>query len=120
LYYIGLVITKLVYLSVFPIDFLFLFLIFFMTFACIGLHIIKKYVHRPLHGKISIGRGHSEFREELMDSLRMPYSQREYEKLLQDFTIHKQIQRHRELRGGIKAYDTGVLGKSYSEHYPGK
>jgi hypothetical protein len=91
-----------------------------MTFTFIGLHIIKKYVHRSLQGKGSIGRGQSQFREKLMDTLRMPHRPREYEELLQKFTIHKQIRRDRQLRGVTKEYDTGVLGKSYREQYPGK
>ncbi|XP_059441510.1 uncharacterized protein LOC132173868 isoform X2 [Corylus avellana] len=77
------------------------------------------YVHRPLHGKRSIGRGQSQFREELMDTLRMPHRPREYEELLQEFTIHRQIRHDRRLRGGVtKEYVTGVLGQSYREQYP--
>ena len=55
-----------------------------------------------------------------MDTLRMPHRPREYEELLQQFTIHRQILRDRQLRGVTKEYDTGVLGKSYREQYPGK
>lgn len=55
-----------------------------------------------------------------MEILRMPYNQEEYEVLFHEFSYRKPMQRHRDLRGGIKVYDVGRLGKSYQDHYSGK
>ena len=91
-----------------------------MTFACIGLHIIEKDVHNPCHAKRTITSGNSHFRERLMEILRMPYNQREYEELLHEITDRKPMQRHRDLRGRIKVYDVDLLGKSYLDYHSGR
>ncbi|XP_050266357.1 uncharacterized protein LOC126710016 isoform X1 [Quercus robur] len=74
-------------------------------------------VHHQWHAKRTIGKGNSQFKEKLMEILRMPYSQKEYEVLFHEFSYRKPMQRHRDLRGGIKVYDVGRLGKSYRDHY---
>lgn len=91
-----------------------------LEFSCIALCIIEKDVHHQWHAKTTIGRGNSQFKEKLMEILRMPYNQKEYEVLFHEFSYRKPMQRHRDLRGGIKVYDVGRLGKSYRDHYSGK
>ena len=91
-----------------------------MTFVCICLHIIEKDVHPQRHAKRTIRIDNSQFREKLIEILRMPYNQREYEELLHKITDRKPMQRHRDLRGRIKVYDSSLLGKSYLDYYSGK
>ncbi|KAK9270846.1 hypothetical protein L1049_026432 [Liquidambar formosana] len=63
----------------------------------------------------------SQFREKLMDILSMPYDQKEYEELMREASLKKPVERHRELRGGIKSYSMReTKGLSYLEHYTGK
>ncbi|KAK8572310.1 hypothetical protein V6N12_028365 [Hibiscus sabdariffa] len=61
---------------------------------------------------------HSRFREKLMDLLKIPYDQNEFESLWQEVTHKRPVQGARELRRGIsKLYSTDTIGKSYLEWY---
>ncbi|KAE8685722.1 hypothetical protein F3Y22_tig00111095pilonHSYRG00883 [Hibiscus syriacus] len=64
-----------------------------------------------------VGNGTSaqfQFREKLMDLLKIPYDQNEYESLWQEVTSKTPVQGARELRCGIlKLYSTNTDGKSY-------
>ncbi|GMI78376.1 hypothetical protein HRI_001506900 [Hibiscus trionum] len=60
----------------------------------------------------------SQFREKLMDLLKIPYDQKEFESLWQEVTHKRPVQGARELRRGIsKLYSTNTDGKSYLEWY---
>ncbi|XP_039071426.1 uncharacterized protein LOC120218566 isoform X2 [Hibiscus syriacus] len=60
----------------------------------------------------------SQFREKLMDLLKLPYDQHEFESLLQQVTHKRPVQGVRELRRGIsKLYSTNTDGKSYLDWY---
>ncbi|XP_019054866.1 PREDICTED: uncharacterized protein LOC104606680 isoform X2 [Nelumbo nucifera] len=65
-----------------------------------------------------MARNLSEYRDNLIAVLRKPYSWTEYEKLLSDATNQKQVERHRDLRGGLKIYQTEQTGASYVDYFP--
>ncbi|KAF8377080.1 hypothetical protein HHK36_030453 [Tetracentron sinense] len=60
----------------------------------------------------------SEFKENLMAILKMPYDQKEYEELLKEATTQKQLERNRYLRGRIVSYPTKRTSFSYLDHHP--
>ena len=90
-----------------------------MIFSCIGLHIIEKDVHHHRHAKRTIGRGNSQFREKLMEILKMPYNQKEYEELLLEVTDRKPKLRHKDSRGRIIVYNSGLINRSYLDYHSG-
>ncbi|KAK8624122.1 hypothetical protein V6N13_065476 [Hibiscus sabdariffa] len=60
----------------------------------------------------------SQFREKLMDLVKIPYDQNEFESLWQEVTHKRPVQGSRELRRGIsKLYSTNTDGKSYLDWY---
>ncbi|XWS21686.1 hypothetical protein CRYUN_Cryun30bG0075600 [Craigia yunnanensis] len=60
----------------------------------------------------------SQFREKLMDRLKIPYDRLEFEKLWREVTYRKPVQGVRELRHGrMKPYPTKTDGKSYLDWY---
>ncbi|XVE60264.1 hypothetical protein DITRI_Ditri05aG0115000 [Diplodiscus trichospermus] len=60
----------------------------------------------------------SQFREKLMDLLKIPYDRQEFENLWQQVTNRKPVEGNRELRHGLlKLYPTKVNGKSYLDWY---
>ncbi|GER40305.1 BAH domain [Striga asiatica] len=62
----------------------------------------------------------SEFRRQLMDILKKPYDEKEYEKLWFDVELSKPEERHRELRHGReRSSATDKSGKSYLDYHSG-
>ncbi|CAA0840804.1 Unknown protein [Striga hermonthica] len=62
----------------------------------------------------------SEFRRQLMDVLKKPYDEKEYEKLWFDVELSKPEERHRELRHGReRSSATDKSGKSYLDYHSG-
>ncbi|XVF39245.1 hypothetical protein PTKIN_Ptkin01aG0020000 [Pterospermum kingtungense] len=62
----------------------------------------------------------SRFRDKLMDLLKPPYDQQEYENLWREVTCRKPVMANRVLRNGRTiSYPTGVEGKSYLDWYEG-
>ncbi|XVF36993.1 hypothetical protein REPUB_Repub19eG0106600 [Reevesia pubescens] len=60
----------------------------------------------------------SQFREKVMDLLKIPYDRQEFEKLWQEVTHRKPVQGVKELRHGrMKQYPTKTNGKSYLDWY---
>ncbi|KAK8510538.1 hypothetical protein V6N13_110053 [Hibiscus sabdariffa] len=60
----------------------------------------------------------SQFRGKLMELVKIPYDQNEFESLWQEVTHKRPVQGSRELRGGIsKLYSTNTDGKSYLDWY---
>ena len=62
----------------------------------------------------------SEFREKLMEILKRPFCEKEYENLLEEISNRKPVQRHKDLRGRIKIYKEKRPGKSFLDHHVGK
>ncbi|XVE95557.1 hypothetical protein REPUB_Repub02eG0108200 [Reevesia pubescens] len=62
----------------------------------------------------------SQFREKLMDLLKIPYDRNEFENLWREVTYRKPVQGFTELRHGVmKPYSTKTDGKSYLDWYKG-
>ncbi|KAJ7957091.1 Required to maintain repression 2 [Quillaja saponaria] len=59
----------------------------------------------------------SGFRERLVDSLKRPYNEEEYNWLSQKIASRKPVQDHKDLRGRIRIYDKDYLGKSDLDHH---
>lgn len=63
----------------------------------------------------------SKFRQKVMDLLKKPYDQNEYEELWSDVNAKKPVLKHMDLRNGkVKFYGTQKMGKSYLDHHEGK
>ncbi|KAF8411728.1 hypothetical protein HHK36_004286 [Tetracentron sinense] len=60
----------------------------------------------------------SQFRENLMAILGMPYDQKEFKELLKEATTQKQLERNRYLRGRTVSYATERNSLSYLDYYP--
>ncbi|KAL2347155.1 hypothetical protein Fmac_001155 [Flemingia macrophylla] len=58
------------------------------------------------------------FKEKLMEELKMPYCEEEHQRLLNDITVRKRVQHHRDLRGRIKIYEKNHLGMSFLDYSP--
>ncbi|OIV97032.1 hypothetical protein TanjilG_19579 [Lupinus angustifolius] len=82
---------------------------------------IRTFVHCPvLNVRFLCGdndeanaRKCTKYREKLMEELKKPYCQEEYERLFKDITVRKQAQGQRVLRGRTTTYDEGHVSKSY-------
>ncbi|XP_009782646.1 uncharacterized protein LOC107813259 isoform X1 [Nicotiana tabacum] len=60
----------------------------------------------------------SKFRQKVMDLLKKPYDQNEYEELWSDVNAKKPVLKHMDLRNGkVKFYGTQKMGKSYLDHH---
>ncbi|XP_019190571.1 PREDICTED: uncharacterized protein LOC109185026 [Ipomoea nil] len=60
----------------------------------------------------------SPFRKKIIDILKKPYNQSEYEELSKDVKVRKPILKHLELRNGRDTlYPTSRKGKSYLDHH---
>ncbi|XP_039020808.1 uncharacterized protein LOC120152715 [Hibiscus syriacus] len=60
----------------------------------------------------------SQFREKLMDLLKIPYNGKEFDNLWREVTKRKPVQGVKELRHGrMKSYSTKTKGKSYLDWY---
>ncbi|XVF64482.1 hypothetical protein PTKIN_Ptkin09bG0173400 [Pterospermum kingtungense] len=59
----------------------------------------------------------SQFREKLMDLLKIPYDRQEFENLWREVTCRKPVEASKELRGRVKPYPTKIKGKSYLDWY---
>ncbi|KAK7350776.1 hypothetical protein VNO77_09718 [Canavalia gladiata] len=57
------------------------------------------------------------FKEKLMEELKVPYCEDEHKKLLQDISVRKPVQHHKDLRGRIKIYDEDYPGFSFLDHH---
>ncbi|XP_022768075.1 uncharacterized protein LOC111312251 isoform X2 [Durio zibethinus] len=78
--------------------------------------------YQSLHGEESWDgirtSSQSQFREKLMDLLKIPYDRQEFENLWREVTCRKPVQRVKELRyGRMKSYSTKTNGKSYLDWY---
>nr|XP_009782651.1 PREDICTED: uncharacterized protein LOC104231363 isoform X3 [Nicotiana sylvestris] len=63
----------------------------------------------------------SKFRQKVMDLLKKPYDQNEYEELWSDVNAKKPVLKHMDLRNGkVKFYGTQKMGKSYLDHHEGE
>ncbi|XP_019414764.1 PREDICTED: uncharacterized protein LOC109326524 isoform X2 [Lupinus angustifolius] len=58
-------------------------------------------------------RKRTEYRQKLMEELKKPYFQEEYEKLLEEITVRKPAQGQKVLRRRTKIYKEGFAAKSY-------
>ena len=91
-----------------------------MFAICVASQLNQEY-WRELHKEANARRlTDTEYRKKLMQELKMPYCQEEYERLLKDITLRKPVQHHKELRSGTKMYEEGYLGKSLLDHHVGK
>ncbi|KAK7282223.1 hypothetical protein RIF29_10843 [Crotalaria pallida] len=59
----------------------------------------------------------TEFREKLMEELKKPYCQAEYDRLLKNITVRKPAQGQKVLRRGTKVYEEDHNAKSYLDHH---
>ncbi|CAL0319762.1 unnamed protein product [Lupinus luteus] len=59
----------------------------------------------------------TKYREKLMEELKKPYCQEEYERLFKDIAVRKQAQGQRVLRGRTTTYDDDHVSKSYLDCY---
>ncbi|RDY00723.1 hypothetical protein CR513_16061, partial [Mucuna pruriens] len=57
------------------------------------------------------------FRDKLIEELKVPYCEEEHERLLQDITVRKPVQHHKDLRGRIKIYEEDYLGLSFLDYH---
>ncbi|CAD5174646.1 unnamed protein product [Musa acuminata subsp. malaccensis] len=60
----------------------------------------------------------SSFRDRLMDILRKPFDQKEFENMMSLINIRNPIVKYKELRNGSKPYMTNQLGSSYLDCHP--
>ncbi|URD97324.1 hypothetical protein MUK42_30029 [Musa troglodytarum] len=60
----------------------------------------------------------SSFRDRLMDILRKPFDQKEYENMMSLINLRNPIVKYKELRNGSKPYTTNQLGSSYLDCHP--
>ncbi|XP_020201957.1 uncharacterized protein LOC109787800 [Cajanus cajan] len=58
------------------------------------------------------------FKEKLMEELKVPYCEEEHQRLLNEITVRKRVQHHRDLRGRIKIYEKDHLGMSFLDYSP--
>lgn len=63
---------------------------------------------------------HSQFRENLMNILKRPYDQDEFDDLLQEVNVQKKMEVDRDLRDGrTRTVSADKFSKSYLDHHSG-